>query len=174
MLKSNRNIPLVYQGRILDKPVLTVELYEKWYSYHLVQPTGEVVALSFELDLNFHKLAEKTIPTLSAIDHTPFPLMYKAICLANDYYEDELSYQLVLGRWTDERGGLGNGPEPELLDEKDWRSPNPVREYTASEVRGVNLKLDNNSFSGAFGQPQPYVDYPSLLKDVNKGEVNDE
>lgn len=174
MLKSNRNIPLVYQGRILDKPVLTVELYEKWYSYHLVQPTGEVVALSFDLDLNFHKLVEKTIPTLSAIDHMPFPLMYKAICLANDYCEDELSYQLVLGRWTDEHGGLGSSPEPELLDEKDWRSPKPIHEYTASEIRRLNLKLDNNSVFGAFGQPQPYVDYPSLLKDVNKGEVNDE
>lgn len=113
-LKSDRQLPLVYQSGYNGKPVLTVELYCKWYSYYLVHQNGEIESIEFHHDENFDRLTEESLPPLMAGDHIPFPSAYKAICLANDWTFDQYTYEFILGRWIDEHGFAFELIEPKL------------------------------------------------------------
>lgn len=69
---SDRQIPLVYNERPQDKPVLTVENYCKWYNLYLVMPNGEVEKLD---DDKIYHLIENACDTFWS-DHCINPEAY--------------------------------------------------------------------------------------------------
>lgn len=77
----------------LDKPVLTCESYTKWYNLYLLNPDGSITEIN-GLDLDEHYDGH------AWIDHIYNPEAVKAYCEAKDYYLDEQSYELIVGRWV--------------------------------------------------------------------------
>jgi hypothetical protein len=93
---SERSLPLVYSREVpVSFPVLTVELYPKWYSLHVIQPGGAVERLEF------YELHEFCPPHESTyVDHVPNPSAVLAYAEAKDLTLDDLALELVLGRWV--------------------------------------------------------------------------
>tara|TARA_Y100001956_G_scaffold82973_1_gene107794 strand:- start:188203 stop:190527 length:2325 start_codon:yes stop_codon:yes gene_type:complete len=77
----------------LDKPVLTCESYTKWYNLYLLNPDGSVTEIN-GLDLGEYYDGQ------AWIDHIYNPEAVRAYCEAKDYYLDEQSYELIVGRWV--------------------------------------------------------------------------
>ena len=94
---SDRGLPLVYTGGLLDEPVLTVENYMKWYNLFLVLPTGEVRPLTQE---EYDDIACVVLRDESSVgDHVWNP---KAVILAmkgKGWRIDRSALEMITGRW---------------------------------------------------------------------------
>lgn len=111
-LRSDRDHRLVLSASydFSISPVLTVELYTKWYELYLLakRPVGQgndhgtwlsLYAVSFEhLDQN-----DVRPPGVSAyLDHAPNPQCVRIFTRQNDFHLDELAEELIIGRWQRE------------------------------------------------------------------------
>lgn len=98
---SDRNIPLVYVGPLLDTPIITVENYCKWYSLFAVMPDGKVRKITPE------EIEEATDDFSNAwhIDHNFHPLLLNKLA---EMFKGEVcsqSLEMVAGRWVMEQMG---------------------------------------------------------------------
>lgn len=84
---SPRGIPLVYMGSKPDKPVITCENTSKWYKLFLVEMDGEVSTLNCT-DTGFFEW----------IDHCPKPEALVEHAEAHNFYVDEQSLEMMIGR----------------------------------------------------------------------------
>lgn len=96
MYTTNRGHQLVHTKH-MEIPVLTCELYPKWYSLYLIMPNGEVL----EADLGgLDAFAEH-----SAVgDHCWSPAALQGFADARDWWIDEVALDLIMGRWVYNRG----------------------------------------------------------------------
>lgn len=86
---TKRGHQLIYNG-VSDRPIVTVELYCKWYSLYLIQPNGSV---------------EEFIPPTEEVsfkDDTFNPIELVQYALKMNYLIDDLAFELIIGRWETE------------------------------------------------------------------------
>ena len=78
-------------------PVLTVELYTKWYELILIEKKGD----DFNAySIHFGHLQDVAPAGVSPyLDHAPNPLCVKLFAHRNGYHIDELALELITGRW---------------------------------------------------------------------------
>lgn len=78
-------------------PVLTVELYTKWYELFLIEKKGD----NFDAySVSFGHLEDVCPVGVSPyLDHAPNPLCVKLFAHRNGYHIDELALELITGRW---------------------------------------------------------------------------
>jgi hypothetical protein len=98
---SERGMPLLYVGQTLDKPVITLENYTKWYRIYLVTPSGEVQSVL----ISEIEAANDKLKTQGWVDHLFHPQLL--IQLARDLvaYTDERALECAGGRWLREHSG---------------------------------------------------------------------
>ncbi len=88
---SKRGKPLLYS--FCDAAILTVELYEKWYSLYVVGASGLVDEVSFaELELYCGDGSPYT-------DHCPNPNAVLRMAASRGWEVNELALELIVGRW---------------------------------------------------------------------------
>jgi len=99
---SWRNLPLLYVGKPLNKPVLTLENYTKWYRVQLVMPDGLVI------DVPSGKIlaANDKIPIHGWMDHLYHPKLLIQLAKDLDAWIDERAIEVAGGRWLRENDGL--------------------------------------------------------------------
>jgi hypothetical protein len=100
-LMSERRLPLVLSAKYeWITPVLTVELYTKWYELFLVKKEwGDLVLYS----VHFGHLEDVCPADVSPfLDHCPNPLCVRLFAARNDFHLDELADELITGRWQNE------------------------------------------------------------------------
>lgn len=104
--RSHRGYLLALAAFPTDRPVVTVEIYSKWYELFLVHPGGGEEAVSFGTIADW--LRSKTIRLSPAIqvayvDHVPNPVV---AAWAEDmgYALDDVAEEIMIGRWTQEVG----------------------------------------------------------------------
>lgn len=69
-------------------PLLTVELYIKWYSFYLVEKDNLIKEIPFPSQL-----------TDKVINHSPSPDYYHDVAEEYDAWTDELVEELITGRY---------------------------------------------------------------------------
>jgi hypothetical protein len=98
LLRSKRDIPLVCCTTLFDNvSVVTVELYVKWYSLHVIRRIGDefvIEEVPFPDDIEFCKSNESAF-----VDHVPNPRVVARWATANGHVVDELAMELMIGRW---------------------------------------------------------------------------
>lgn len=92
MFTSSRGNLLVLSKRPLDRPVITVELYSKWYGLYLVYPEGSIEEIPFPE-------SEGRLDVSDYVDHVPNPKVVVWFAEKNNFYLDELALELIVGRW---------------------------------------------------------------------------
>lgn len=109
---SWRGLPLLYVRKPLDKPVLTLENYTKWYRVQLVMPTGEVQ----DVESGAILAANDKITIFGWVDHLFHPKLLIQLAKDLDAYTDERALECAGGRWLRENDGLAELVEvhPEL------------------------------------------------------------
>lgn len=104
VLKSPNGHPLVYQESSIGwqgTPVVTVELYIKWYGVYVVSaPTdgSRVQRVSFPDMGSYETLGSPYV------DHAPNPRHVCAWAEQMGYVVDDLSLEMMIGRWELECG----------------------------------------------------------------------
>lgn len=102
MIKSKRGLPLAISCDLdlLERPLITVEVYSKWYYLHVVRvghPVGEI---------GFETLDEMHLDGYGPpfVDHAPNPwhVMEYARRIGADV--DDIALELIIGRWELECG----------------------------------------------------------------------
>lgn len=110
MLCSERGHPLALSNAFESgqDPVLTVELYTKWYNLYLIksEPTEFVpqgIGWLKVYSLDFGHLEDVCPSGWSPYcDHVPNPLVVNLFARRNGYEVDELAGNLIAGRWQEE------------------------------------------------------------------------
>ncbi len=96
---SDRGNRLAYTGTPGDSPVLTCELYIKWYALYLVEPDKTVRQVPLELrELEQYAEGESVVG-----DHCWNPYVIQRLADAKDWIIDDLSFDLLVGRWHTNR-----------------------------------------------------------------------
>lgn len=95
----------------LDKPIITVELYTKWYGLQILYPDGVVEDIGFP-QRGFEPITDSEIltesdhyyePTEGDVgDHVVNPKTVILYAHLTDRYIDELALNLIAGRWATE------------------------------------------------------------------------
>ena len=113
---SDRGFPLVCSiaGQY---PILTVELYIKWYKLYLIQPIGRVSEVRFdEIESFLGREWEWAHDGSIQGDHVVNPKAVEQYAKQKGYTLDPLAYELLVGRWVIEHlGGLICSPSPNWL-----------------------------------------------------------
>jgi hypothetical protein len=97
---SSRGFPLLYVAQALDKPVLTLENYTKWYTPMLLQPDGTVVEVEGKILSEVHDKHSDAM----WIDHRFSTRFLYRLAQHLDAYIDERAIEVALGRWILEGG----------------------------------------------------------------------
>lgn len=109
---SERGLPLLYVGAPLDKAVITLENYTKWYKIYMVLPDGRVDVVR----INELEEANDKLSIQGWVDHLFHPQLL--IQLGKDLvaYVDERALECAGGRWMRENHGLAKmiAVNPEL------------------------------------------------------------
>lgn len=115
--ESPHGHPLVYGGVPGDSPVLTCELYSKWYALYLVEPDKTVRPAPLDL-----RELEQYAEGASVVgDHCWNPYVLQRLADAKDWLIDDLSFDLMVGRWHANRG------EPEAIVDEFRESPQRIQ-----------------------------------------------
>lgn len=93
VILSGRGLPLI-QTFIPNRPTITIENYQKWYSFYVVFPDGRVE----EIHAADHGVATESPYGWS--DHVPHPYLIKALAEKMNYNYDPEAYEIIAGRWT--------------------------------------------------------------------------
>lgn len=92
---SARGLPLLLIEEPADVPVLTVELYQKWYTLHVVHVDGQICEVGFdELDdvAGRHDLTPYC-------DHAPNPVAVQRLAVERGWHLDPNALEMIIGRW---------------------------------------------------------------------------
>lgn len=107
---SDRQIPLTFTGPLRDKPVLCAELYMKWYSLFLIEPTPSGARVTAVKDL-YERLCDleresRALYTYLATtrqsvmaDHIWNPVAVEHLANQNGWHLCDLTKELLIGRW---------------------------------------------------------------------------
>lgn len=97
---SRRGFPLLYVGKPMAVPVLTLENYTKWYGIYLVMPDGTVQGV------NPSDIESMTTAYLDAIwaDHLYSPHLLYRLAKHLRAELDERAMEVAIGRWLLESG----------------------------------------------------------------------
>lgn len=100
-LFSSRH-PLVWSGFLIfgQQPVVTVEMYSKWYGLFVVRVGYDEITIEeypFPDDLEF--CAGNQTPFL---DHAPNPVVVARWATKNGFYVDDVAMEMMIGRWERE------------------------------------------------------------------------
>ena len=104
---SDRGNRLTYTGAPGASPVLTCELYTKWYGLYLVEPDGSVRMAPIEL----HELEEHAEGESVVGDHCWNPSVILRLCADKNWRIDDLSFDLLVGRWHTSRDEPESTPD---------------------------------------------------------------
>lgn len=131
LLKNERGHALLITGRIdTGKPILTVELYVKWYTLYLVKKEfnkGSRWEWLKVYKVYYHQLDNyRPMDQPTYVDHVPNPLAVRNFADAMGFTLDELAEELIEGRWHIEVvdqdipcplcGGTGTQMRPSFSD----------------------------------------------------------
>lgn len=105
-LLSPRELPLIISYKIypLMVPLLTVELYVKWYKLYLIEQTFHDEVSISEIDFPGDEYCAADESPYS--DHVPNPRVVGRFAARNGYRVDEVALETIIGRW--EREHLNN------------------------------------------------------------------
>jgi hypothetical protein len=95
---SKRNIALLYIGRPVDVPIITMENYTKWYGIYLVMPDGTVEAV----DPDVSDAAAKKLSFWPYGDHLFHPQLLIQLRKDHGWEVDERALECAGGRWVRE------------------------------------------------------------------------
>lgn len=98
---SDRGIPLLYVGKTFDKPMITLENYDKWYNIFLVMPDGSVKIV----DTRDIEIVNDKNDFQLWIDHLYHPRLLYLLAKHLDAYTDIRSLEVAAGRWMTEYVG---------------------------------------------------------------------
>lgn len=98
---SNRGLPLMWRRKPLDKPVLTVEHYCKWYDLFLVMPDGTVKSV-FKDERDAWDKAEDKWGGITMADHNFHPEFIPVLAHYLGACIDPEAHEVISGRWNDE------------------------------------------------------------------------
>lgn len=102
---------LAYIGSPQDAPVVTCELYMKWYALWLVMPDGAVINLfdakgrtpkrrfGGDNSIVYYEMEAMTKGTFNG-DHCYNPTVVKEYAEEQGWILDEVSFNLIVGRWV--------------------------------------------------------------------------
>lgn len=96
---SARNLQLLYVGKPVSVPVITLENYTKWYSVHVVMPDGSVKVASVS-DIPTEMLPPFAIWS----DHCIHPYALELLAKIHGGEVDERAQEVAIGRWILETG----------------------------------------------------------------------
>lgn len=99
---SDREMPLLYMGEPLDKPVITLENYTKWYRIFMVLPTGEVETIDSDAVL----ATNDKLLVQGWLDHLYHPQLLIRLGKDLNAYTDERALECAGGRWLRENDNL--------------------------------------------------------------------
>lgn len=94
---SGRGHALVFQSTV-TYPVLTVEVYCKWYDLFIVHPSGRIEGVPFP-DEGKHGVSGPPY-----VDHVPNPRHVVHWARREGVTVDDLSLEIMIGRWELEVG----------------------------------------------------------------------
>lgn len=94
---SERGKQLIYIGSPADKPIITIENYTKWYNLYKVDTDGIVTKITDDIP--------------DWLDHCPIPNSVLTYAKEKNWYIDEQSMEMIIGRLIKEK--------PETLELKD-------------------------------------------------------
>ena len=94
---SERGMQLIYIGSPADKPIITVENYTKWYNLYKIDTDGTVTKITDDYP--------------DWLDHCPIPSSVLTYAKEKNWYIDEQSIEMIIGRLIKEK--------PETLELKD-------------------------------------------------------
>lgn len=104
MYFSEREHPLVctQYPRDIGRPVLTVELYPKWYGLQLISIDGSVNELPFPDRASLKSAFAQGLDDTEAafVDHVPNPIYVMRWASQEGHHLDELALELIIGRWV--------------------------------------------------------------------------
>lgn len=101
---SHRGHDLAWSTRDdFDQPIVTVELWVKWYGIWIVFPGEKMRALESPFP-QWRGLIRKGSPY---VDHVPNPRCVEAFADLNGYTIDDLAAELMIGRWELEVNTMG-------------------------------------------------------------------
>ena len=116
-----RDLVLVYRQKPLDKPVLTVEHYCKWYTLYLVMPDGTVKSVHDDFRDEYDDAVEHWGST-HMCDHCYHPDFIPVLAHHLGAYVDSEAHEMIAGRWVIEAtekyqpSGYGFDDKAELDD----------------------------------------------------------
>jgi len=118
---SKRNIPLLYIGKPVDKPIITLENYTKWYNVYAVMPDGSVsVVDAADVIEVASQYRSKENPGL-LIDHLYHPLLLEKLAEKLGMELDERAQEVAAGRWHYESDIQLNNINHSNDDSKNYR-----------------------------------------------------
>src|SRR5262245_5113245 len=102
-LTSERDFPLCMVSGTKVLPLLTVELYTKWYTLYLIERVefGAIQISKVWYDA-FDTEALRPDGQSAFVDHVPNPIAIRNFADAKKYHVDELATDLLMGRWMNE------------------------------------------------------------------------
>lgn len=99
---SERGMPLLYVGALVEKAVITLENYTKWYRVYMVLPDGQVHAVS----TTAIEEANEKIPFQGWADHLFHPQLLIQLARDFDAEIDERALECAAGRWMRENPSM--------------------------------------------------------------------
>lgn len=90
--KSPRGFILSWIGEV-KSPILTVEIYMKWYSLFLINPDNIIEEISFP----YYDDLPNNEPNY--MDHVPNPVAVEKLCKEKNWELDDVTKELLVGRW---------------------------------------------------------------------------
>lgn len=93
---TGRGKPLI-TTQTYDKPIVTVENYEKWYSIFALHPDGTVTAIDSKEWIGF------ATDNGMWVGHRFHPSVLEYVGALFDYYVDPIAVEVCVGRWNEEQ-----------------------------------------------------------------------
>ena len=97
--KSKRGLDLLWTGDALklERPIITMESYCKWYGLHIIKPSTEPRMIGCDIEeVPFPDIGEGT----PYADHAPNPKVVLKWAKQMNYDICDLSLEMMIGRWA--------------------------------------------------------------------------
>jgi hypothetical protein len=183
---SDRNIPLVYFGPLLDHPIITVQNYWKWYNIYVIMPDGVIRRIT---DQEIYK-ATDGYTNAWYIDHYFHPRLLTELAKMLNGKVCPQSLEMAAGRWVMEQvedpfkfidpakhempkaDNLDTFYEPKIIDNdtskvKDQSVPDPElsNAYIKSSILSNHLKHLYTEVMPVLSMSSEAGDLSPLVKD---------
>jgi hypothetical protein len=89
------------------KPILSVNYCAKWYAFALSTKISDTSGKTITV-VHFSELEDYCGNNVPYVDHVPNPVVVQRMCDAKGWDIDDLSFELMVGRWALEVKGEYN------------------------------------------------------------------